>query len=62
LTNKQKPGPGVSREDRISADGLERLERQLASGSKINDKILQQWIRRYGSAAKELIERYLNKD
>ena len=50
--------PGISREKRISDEGLQRLERQLASGSRLNEKILQQWIKRYGDAAEAIINKY----
>ena len=47
--------PGISREQRISAEGLERLERLLARGGQVSDAVLAQWIRRYGDSARELI-------
>jgi hypothetical protein len=50
-----KPSPGVSRSDRISNAGLERLEKQLQHGSQVSDAVLTQWIRRYGEAAREII-------
>jgi hypothetical protein len=53
--SKQQRTPGVSRENRISAAGLERLEQQLQSGSQISDPVLAQWIPRYGDAAREII-------
>jgi hypothetical protein len=58
MEKPQEPRPGISRDERISTDGLERLERLLASGSKLNEAILDQWIRRYGEAAEALIARY----
>ncbi len=61
MHEENKPRPGVSRDERISSDGLERLERQLAAGSKINDSVLQQWVRRYGEQAETLIARYREK-
>jgi hypothetical protein len=36
----RKSSPGVSRADRISDEGLARLEKQLASGININQKVL----------------------
>lgn len=54
----RKPSPGVSRDTRISDEGLRRLERQLKSGT-ISKAVLDQWVRRYGDAARELIEKYL---
>jgi hypothetical protein len=51
------PDPGVSREKRISEEGLSRLEKQLRRGN-ISDMVLKQWIRRYGEPARELIKRY----
>jgi hypothetical protein len=55
---KKIPSPGVSRQERLSDEGLKRLEQQLANGAKINTLVLAQWIRRYGDPAKELIKRY----
>lgn len=49
--------PGVSRSNRLSDEGLMRLEKQLASGSKMTNPVLAQWIRRYGDAARELIRK-----
>ncbi len=55
----RKPGtPGISRENRLSDEGLLRLERQLGSGSQISDPVLTQWIRRYGDPARDLIKQY----
>ena len=50
--------PGISRNDRISDAGLQRLERQLASGARITPLVLQQWVKRYGEAAEQLIQKY----
>ena len=50
--------PGVSREQRLSDEGLLRLERQLREGGNVSDMVLRQWIRRYGDAAKDLIRQY----
>lgn len=50
--------PGVSREQRLSDDGLARLEKQLASGVAISEIVLRQWVRRYGDAARELLRQY----
>ena len=54
----RKPSPGVDREDRLSDQGLQRLQKQLASVININDLVLEQWIKRYGDAAREIIRRY----
>ncbi len=56
--NRRKPLPGVNRTARLSDEGLQRLEKQLASGVKISDQVLEQWIKRYGDAAGEIIRRY----
>ena len=53
--------PGISREQRISDEGLKRLEKQLKSGIKISSMVLQQWIKRYGDPARNIIAKY-NKD
>lgn len=50
--------PGVSREQRISDEGLARLEKQLKLGIRINVQVLQQWIRRYGDEARDLLKKY----
>jgi hypothetical protein len=49
-------GPGVSREQRISEEGLKRLEKQFNSGVKVNSMVLRQWIKRYGESARDLIK------
>ncbi len=56
-----KPEPGVSRQHRISEQGLQRLENQLTRGARMSDEVLAQWIRRYGAAAREIIRRH-NRD
>jgi hypothetical protein len=56
--DKKVPSPGVSRQNRISDDGLERLEKQLARGARINTPVLAQWIRRYGENAREIIKQH----
>ena len=50
--------PGISRDKRLSDEGLARLENQLERGSQISDAVLSQWVRRYGDAAREVIRRY----
>ena len=57
-TKQARPSPGVSRADRISDDGLERLRRQLSRGINISQPVLQQWVRRYGNEAAELIREH----
>ena len=57
MSDKQ-PKPGVSRANRISNEGLERLEKQLAAGIKISQPVLAQWIKRYGEAARRIIKHY----
>lgn len=54
----RQPSPGVSREQRISTTGLERLERHLRDGARIGRPVLAQWIKRYGESARALIRRY----
>jgi len=54
-----KPGtPGIARGERLSDVGLQRLERQLSSGSQISDQVLAQWIRRYGEPARVIIRQH----
>lgn len=50
--------PGITRDNRLSDEGLQRLDRQLQSGSQISDAVLTQWIRRYGEPAREIIRRH----
>jgi hypothetical protein len=52
------PSPGVSRSDRLSDEGLKRLEKQLESGINISSKVLVQWIKRYGDSARKIIKKY----
>ena len=52
------PVPGISRDQRISNEGLSRLKKHLELGNKISKQVLQQWIRRYGDDARDLLERY----
>lgn len=54
----RKPEPGTARAQRLSDQGLARLERQLASGINVSNHVLEQWIQRYGDAARKIIEKY----
>ena len=54
----KKQTPGISRDQRISDEGLQRLEKQLQTGTKMSRTVLDQWIKRYGDAAREIIGRY----
>ncbi len=54
----RKPAPGVSREERISDTGLQRLEQHLQHGAKISRPVLAQWVKRYGEPAKTLLRKY----
>lgn len=53
-----QPRPGVSRSNRLSAEGLLRLENQLATGARMTDQVLAQWIRRYGEPARDIIREH----
>ena len=55
---QNKPAPGISREKRLSDEGLRRLERQLLSGAKMSKQVLAQWIKRYGEPAREIIVKH----
>jgi hypothetical protein len=55
---RAKSRPGVSRSERISAEGLERLDKQLEAGVNISNAVLAQWIRRYGDAARKIIKKH----
>jgi len=57
MKNK-KPTPGVSRPERLSNEGLSRLENQLKSGVNVSPMVLAQWIKRYGKPAVEIIKKY----
>lgn len=52
---RRAPTPGISRQARISEQGLARLEAQLLRGTGISSQVLAQWIRRYGEPARALI-------
>jgi hypothetical protein len=54
--NKKTPSPGVSRQSRLSDEGLQRLENQLAAGIRVAPAVLAQWIKRYGEPAREIIK------
>lgn len=54
--NNKFPEPGVSRDQRISDEGLSRLEMHLQNGTKMTAQVLKQWIKRYGDAAREIIK------
>ena len=56
--NDKPRTPGISRDKRLSDDGLQRLERQLRSGSQISDPVLTQWIRHDGEPARKIIRRH----
>lgn len=56
--NKKTSVPGVSRENRISEEGLQRLESLLARGGQVSQPVLAQWIRRYGDPARDMIKRH----
>ena len=56
--NNKNPQPGVSRDERISDEGLQRLENHLKNGSRMNPSILKQWSKRYGESARQLIRKY----
>ena len=55
---EKQRNPGVSRDKRISEEGLERLEKHLKGGTKMTQMVLEQWIKRYGEPARELIKCY----
>ncbi len=57
MTSK-KISPGVSRGNRISDEGLMRLEKQMQNGTKISHYVLAQWIKRYGESARKIIKKY----
>lgn len=50
--------PGISRNNRLSEEGLLRLENHLQAGTGISQPVLAQWIRRYGDPARAIIKRY----
>ena len=59
--SRRKPVPGVSNRERTQDEGLRRLERQLKVGT-VSVAVLEQWVRRYGAAAQQLIDKYLPAD
>ncbi len=56
--NNKIPKPGVSREERISDEGLQRLENHLQNGSQMSTMVLKQWIKRHGEPARQLLKKY----
>ena len=56
--NEKIPQPGVSRKNRLSDEGLQRLEKHLAAGTRISRPVLAQWIKRYGDAAREIMQQH----
>lgn len=59
VLDKRAPSiPGVTREDRLSEEGLLRLDRQLTRGGKISNFVLAQWIKRYGDSARNIIKKH----
>ena len=58
ILSDKHPAPGISREHRISDEGLRRLEQHLRNGPKMNPAILKQWVKRYGEQARILIRQY----
>jgi len=56
--NNKKPNPGVSREERISNEGVQRLNNHLTNGARMKPAILKQWIKRYGDSARYLIKQH----
>lgn len=56
--NRKQSNPGVSRHNRITDEGLQRLDKQLGSGVKVSRPVLEQWIKRYGEAAIEIIQKH----
>ena len=50
--------PGVTRENRLSDEGLIRLEKQLVSGARMSTIVLDQWVKRYGEAAIAILHKH----
>ncbi len=46
---------GVSRDQEMSDEGLQRLSKQLQFGARMSDRVLKQWIKRYGDDARVII-------
>lgn len=59
--SRRRHTPGVSRPDRLSDEGLARLQAQLEAGIAISTVVLEQWIKRYGAPAREIIEKYKDR-
>ncbi len=56
--SKKAAVPGVTRANRISDEGLRRLEKQLSSGTNVSALVLKQWIKRYGDEARVVIKKH----
>ena len=50
--------PGISRDERISDTGLQRLRDHLQRGAKISKPVLRQWVKRYGDDAIALLAEF----
>ena len=55
---QDRPVPGITRSERLSEEGLKRLEKQLATGAEMSGQVLAQWIRKYGEPAREIIKKH----
>jgi hypothetical protein len=55
---QEHPIPGISRAERLSDEGLQRLENHLSLGTGMSESVLAQWIRRYGDPARAIIKRH----
>jgi len=53
--------PGINRDNRISDEGLQRLEMQLKTGRRPSQPVLQQWVKRHGDSAQKIIDQYSPK-
>jgi len=56
------PTPGINRDNRISDEGLQRLEKQLKTGRRPSQQVLNQWVKRHGEAAQNIIDQYSVKN
>jgi len=52
------PSPGISRDNRISDEGLLRLETQLRTGRRPSQQVLEQWVKRHGPSAQNIIDQF----
>ena len=58
MSAKHPPAPGIERCNRISDEGVQRLQKHLQCGTKMQPQVLAQWLKRYGEPVRCLLKQY----